>query len=91
MVARAIAARPAVLVAHDLTRGLDVSATAEVSRTVREFADQGAAVLLLSSDLDEVFELGDRLGVLSRGRLFEVSAEDRTAQRVGLLMAGAGQ
>ncbi len=89
MVARAIAAQPAVLAAHDLTRGLDVSATAEVSRAVRGFADQGAAVLLLSSDLDEVFELGDRVGVLSRGRLFEVSPADRTAERVGLLMAGA--
>jgi ABC-type uncharacterized transport system ATPase subunit len=90
MVARALAARPAVLVAHDLTRGLDVSAAAEVSRTVREFADQGGAVLLISTDLDEVFALGDRVAVISRGRLLEVPAGRRTAEQVGLLMAGAG-
>ncbi|HEV3114116.1 MAG TPA: ATP-binding cassette domain-containing protein [Candidatus Binataceae bacterium] len=89
MVARAIAARPAVLVAHDLTRGLDVSATTEVGRMVREFADQGGAVVLISTDLDEIFALGDRIAVISRGQLVEVADEDRSAQRVGLLMAGA--
>jgi ABC-type uncharacterized transport system ATPase subunit len=89
MAARAIAARPAVLVAHDLTRGLDVSATAEISRIVREFADGGGAVLLISTDLDEVFALGDRVAVISRGRLFEVPSERRTAEQIGLLMAGA--
>ena len=89
MVARAIAARPAVLLAHDLTRGLDVSATLEVGRMVREFAAEGGAVLLISTDLDEIFALGDRIAVISRGRLVEVADQDRSAQRVGLLMAGA--
>jgi simple sugar transport system ATP-binding protein len=89
MVARAIAARPAILVAHDLTRGLDVSATAEVGRMVREFADQGGAVVLISTDLDEIFALGGRVAVISRGHLIEVADQDRTAQHVGLLMAGA--
>jgi ABC-type uncharacterized transport system ATPase subunit len=89
MAARAIAARPAVLVAHDLTRGLDVRAAAEMARTVREYADQGGAVLLISTDLDEVFHLGDRVAVISNGRLFEVAPEHRTAQHVGLLMSGA--
>ena len=89
MVARAIAARPAVLVAHDLTRGLDVSATTEVGRMVRQFADQGGAAVLISTDLDEIFELGDRIAVISRGRLIDLADDDRSAQRVGLLMAGA--
>lgn len=91
MVARAIAAGPAVLIAHDLTRGLDVSATTAVVRMVREFAGEGGAVVLISTDLDEIFELGDRIAVMSRGRLTEVADQDRTAQRVGLLMAGAPQ
>ncbi|HKD70067.1 MAG TPA: ATP-binding cassette domain-containing protein [Candidatus Binataceae bacterium] len=91
MVARAMAANPAVIVAHDLTRGLDVSASAEVSRMVREFAAQGGAVLLISTDLDEVFELGDRVAVISRGRLTELDGEQRSAEQVGLLMAGAGR
>jgi simple sugar transport system ATP-binding protein len=88
MVARALAARPAVLVAHDLARGLDVAATAEVHRMVREFANQGGAVLLISTDLDEIFSLGDRIAVISRGRLTEVADERRFAEHVGLLMAG---
>jgi len=91
MAARAIAAGPAVLVAHDLTRGLDVKAAAEMARTIREFANQGAAVLLISTDLEEVFELGDRIAVISGGRLYEVAAEERTTQHVGLLMSGAAR
>ncbi len=91
MIARALASRPAVLVAHDLTRGLDVSAAAEVSRIVREFADQGGAAIMISTDLDEVFGLGDRIAVISRGRLFEVPTANLTIERVGLLMAGVGQ
>ncbi len=91
MVARALESRPAVLVAHDLTRGLDVSAAAEVAQMVREFAAQGGAVMLISTDLDEIFDLADRMAVISRGRLTEVAAEDRTAERVGLLMAGASE
>jgi general nucleoside transport system ATP-binding protein len=91
MVARAMASRPAVLVAHDFTRGLDINAAAEVGRMVREFADQGGAVLLISADLDEVFELGHRVAVISRGHVVEVEEQDRTAEQVGLLMAGAGK
>jgi general nucleoside transport system ATP-binding protein len=90
MVARALAAHPAMLVAHDLARGLDVAATAEVQRMVREFADQGGAVLLISTDLDEIFGLGDHIAVISRGRLTEVADNRRTPEHVGLLMAGVG-
>jgi ABC-type uncharacterized transport system ATPase subunit len=91
MAARAIEAGPAVLVAHDLTRGLDVKAAAEMVRTIREFANQGGAVLLISTDLEEVFELGDRVAVISGGHLYEVAAEERTTQHVGLLMSGAAR
>ncbi len=90
MVARALAAHPAVLVAHDLARGLDVAATAEVHRMVREFAGHGGAVLLISTDLDEIFSLGDRIAVISRGRLTDVADNRRTPEHVGLLMAGVG-
>jgi general nucleoside transport system ATP-binding protein len=91
MVARALAARPELLVAHDLTRGLDIGAAAEVHRMVREFAGQGGAVLLISTDLDEIFALGDRMAVISRGRLVEVTGERRTPEQVGLMMSGAGR
>jgi general nucleoside transport system ATP-binding protein len=88
-VARALASRPRVLVAHNVTRGLDVAATAEVRRMLAAFAAEGGSVLLVSSDLDELTALCGRLAVLSRGRLRAVGADERDPARLGLLMAGA--
>jgi ABC-type uncharacterized transport system ATPase subunit len=88
-VARALAGRPRVLVAHNVTRGLDVAATAEVRRMLAAFAAEGGAVLLVSSDLDELTALCGRLAVLSRGRLRAVGVDERDPARLGLLMAGA--
>jgi ABC-type uncharacterized transport system ATPase subunit len=88
-VARALASRPRVLVAHNVTRGLDLAAAAEVHRMLAEFAVEGGAVLLISSDLDELMALCGRLCVLSRGRLRAVGADERDPSRLGLLMAGA--
>ena len=78
-----------MLVAHNVTRGLDLAATSEVHRMLAEFAAEGGAVLLISSDLDELVALCGRLCVLSRGRLRAVGADERDAARLGLLMAGA--
>jgi general nucleoside transport system ATP-binding protein len=88
-VGRALESRPRVLVAHNLTRGLDLAATAEVHRMLAEFASGGGAVLLVSSDLDELIALCGRLAVISRGRLRPVGAGERDPARLGLLMAGA--
>jgi simple sugar transport system ATP-binding protein len=88
-VARALASRPRVLVAHNVTRGLDVAATAEVRRRLAAFAAEGGAVLLVSSDLDELTALCGRLAVISRGRLRAVGADEHDPARLGLLMAGA--
>ncbi len=89
-VARALAGAPAVLVAHDVCRGLDVRATAQVHRMIREFAAAGGAVLLISSDLDELLALSVRLAVICRGRLHALPENDRSAERIGLLMSGVG-
>jgi simple sugar transport system ATP-binding protein len=88
-VARALASRPRVLIAHNVTRGLDVAATAEVRRRLAAFAAEGGAVLLVSSDLDELTALCGRLAVISRGRLRAVGADEHDPARMGLLMAGA--
>ncbi len=88
-VARALESRPRVLVAHNVTRGLDLAATAEVRRMLAAFAAEGGAVLLISSDLDELIALCGRLCVISRGRLRAVGADERDPARLGLLMAGA--
>lgn len=88
-VARALACEPRVLVVHDVCRGLDLRATAEVHRRLREFAAAGGAVLLISSDLDELLALSTSLYVITGGRLIPTSASDRNAERIGLLMSGA--
>lgn len=89
--ARALESRPRAIVAHNVTRGLDVAATAGVHRMLTEFAAGGGALLLISSDLDELQTLCGRIAVLNRGRLRAVSPEERNAASLGLLMAGAAQ
>ena len=79
---------PRVIVAHNVTRGLDLAATAEVHRTLLEFAADGGAVLLISSDLDELLAIASRLFVISRGKIRETDAHDRSPEKLGLLMAG---
>lgn len=87
---REIARRPKLLVAFHPTRGLDIAATRMAHELLVASRNDGAAILLISEDLDELFALSDRLVVLSRGALVgsftpgEVQAVD-----VGLLMTGA--
>jgi simple sugar transport system ATP-binding protein len=88
VIARELSGRMRVLVAASPTRGLDVAAAAAVHRYLIEAAEAGAAVLLLSEDLDEIFELNDRVLVMYEGRLSEV--RDRSSlEEIGLRMAGA--
>jgi simple sugar transport system ATP-binding protein len=87
-IARALRASPGVLIAVNPTRGLDVTSTAAVRDRLREEAREGAGVLLISTDLDEVLELGTRISVLFRGRLLPVEPSRRTRERIGELMLG---
>ena len=87
-VARALTQNPRVIVAHNVTRGLDLAATAEVHRLLLEFAANGGAVLLISSDLDELLAMATRLFVISRGRIRATDERDRSPEKLGLLMAG---
>ncbi len=87
-VARALTQNPRVIVAHNVTRGLDLVATADVHRTLLEFAADGGAVLLVSSDLDELLAIAGRLFVISRGKIHPANPQDRSPEKLGLLMAG---
>jgi simple sugar transport system ATP-binding protein len=69
VIAREFAGTPRVVLAHSPSRGLDVRATAAVHDSIRRARDSGAAVLLISEDLDEILLLSDRVGVMSRGRI----------------------
>ncbi|MBW2279778.1 MAG: ATP-binding cassette domain-containing protein [Deltaproteobacteria bacterium] len=90
-IARALRSEPKVLVTVNPTRGLDLAATAAVRDEIRARARAGTAVLLVSTDLDEVLELGNRIGVLFRGRVFPVEDGERKRERIGQLMLGAGE
>ena len=89
ILARELSRPVRVLVAAQPTRGLDVGAIEEVTERVTKARDAGAAVLLISSDLGEVFALADRIAVLYRGEIVGiVDRHKATAQNVGALMAG---
>ncbi|MGY6547783.1 MAG: ABC transporter ATP-binding protein [Roseinatronobacter sp.] len=80
---------PRVLIAAQPTRGLDEGAIAAVHTRLLAARAQGAAVLLISEDLDEVIALSDRICAIVGGRLSpEITAEDADARRLGLMMAG---
>jgi simple sugar transport system ATP-binding protein len=85
--ARALEGRPAVVIAENPTRGLDFRATAFVHHRLRALAASGVAVLVYSTDLDEVLELASRVVVMFRGALQEVPA-GATRDRVGAMMLG---
>ena len=91
VVARALAAAPSAIVAHDICRGLDLNAAAELRARLRDFAARGGAVLLISSDLEELLALCHRLYVINRGRLTEVQAGRHDLVEIGLLMSGASR
>ena len=89
ILAREISSNPQVIVASYPTRGLDIGATENVRNVLLEQRDRGAAVLLISEDLDEVFALSDRIAVLYEGQIVgEVPGAEATRELVGLMMAG---
>jgi ABC-type uncharacterized transport system ATPase subunit len=89
VLAREFSSEPRVLVAAAPTRGLDVGAIETVHGYLREAADRGVAVLLISEDLDEVLTLSDRVVVMYEGAIAgEIDAAVATPEEVGLLMAG---
>ncbi len=89
LLARELARDPVLIIAAQPTAGLDVAATAFVRAELRRAADGGAAVVVISSDLDELIELADRIGVMYGGALQgEWPAERATVAALGAAMAG---
>lgn len=90
VVGREIARDPKILVINQPTWGVDAGAARLIRQALIDMARRGAAVLVISQDLDEIFEIADRIAVISRGELSPATpAEELTAERIGLLMAGA--
>ena len=89
MLARELSFDPKVVVFNKPTYGLDLKTTRSVRSTIRGLADGGGAVLVLSTDLDELIEISDRIAVLSRGRLVGIlDNRPGVAERIGRLMVG---
>jgi simple sugar transport system ATP-binding protein len=91
VIARELAHDLKVLIVAQPTRGLDIGASEFVQQEILRAADRGCAVLLISSELSEIFALSDRIGVMFHGRLVAIRGRDRTDENeIGLFMSGGG-
>lgn len=89
ILARELSGKPAVVIAAHPTYGLDVGATEQIRQMLLRARDEGAAVLLVSEDLEEIMELSDRIAVIFRGEIMGVlPAAEATLEEIGLMMAG---
>jgi simple sugar transport system ATP-binding protein len=89
IVGREISASPKLLIVSQPTWGVDVGAAAQIRAEILALRDAGCAVLVVSEELDELFELSDRLHVIAKGRLSpSVARADATVERMGEWMSG---
>ncbi|PKN97290.1 MAG: heme ABC transporter ATP-binding protein [Chloroflexi bacterium HGW-Chloroflexi-4] len=89
IVAREFSRPIKLLIASQPTRGLDVGSIEYIHKRLLEKRDEGCAVLLVSTELDEVMQLSDRIAVLYRGKIIAiVDGKTATKEQLGLLMAG---
>jgi len=89
ILARELYGEPKVLVAAHPTYGLDVAAARQVHGRILEARDRGAAILLVSEDLEEILALSSRILVIFEGRIIaELAPEEASKERLGMLMAG---
>jgi general nucleoside transport system ATP-binding protein len=89
ILAREIGRDVRLLVASQPTRGLDVGSIEFVHRRIVEERDQGVPVLIISSELDEIYALSDRIAVMYEGKITGFRDPDVPAEELGMLMAGA--
>ncbi len=89
IIGRELTQKPDILIVSQPTWGVDAGASQTIRRSLRELASKGAAVMIISQDLDELMEMSDRIGAICGGRLSRFyPTVDMTVERVGLLMAG---
>ena len=89
VLARELSRQPRLLVAAQPTRGLDVGATESVLSRLEREKERGCAILMISTELEEVLQLSDRIAVMVNGRFLAIlDRKDATYDRLGLLMGG---
>ncbi|MCL2872910.1 MAG: ABC transporter ATP-binding protein [Betaproteobacteria bacterium] len=90
IIGREVRQNPRVLLAVQPTWGVDVGASAQIRQELIDLRTQGVAVLVLSEELDELFEICDRLAVIAQGRLSPLmNTRETTPETIGLMMAGS--
>jgi general nucleoside transport system ATP-binding protein len=90
LIGRELDRNPSVLVINQPTWGVDAGACARIRQAIVDLARGGAAVLIISQDLDELFEISDRLAVMNHGKLSPpMPIAKATLESIGLLMGGA--
>ena len=89
VLAREISRNPRTIIAAQPTRGLDIGATEYVREQLIIQRNNGAAVMLISEDLDEILALSDRIAVIYEGKIMDIlTRKGSTRENIGLLMAG---
>lgn len=90
--AKWLARNPKVLIADEPTRGIDVGAKAEVHTLLRQLANEGAAVLMISSELQEILGMNDRTAVMREGRIIDVLDQSQaTQERIAAYALGTNE
>ena len=90
VIGREVLQRPGVLVVNQPTWGVDAAAAAAIRQALLDLAADGAAILCISQDLDELMEISDRFGALNAGRLSDIRpARGLDVEEIGLMMGGA--
>lgn len=90
LLARVLARDPKAIIVSQPTRGLDVGATEYIRQKLIEQARKGAAILLISEDLDEILALSDQIAIIYEGRIMDIlPSKDAKIEQIGLLMAGS--
>ncbi len=89
LIGRELDRNPAVMIVNQPTWGVDAGAAAHIRQALVDLARSGSAVIVISQDLDELFEISDRIAAMVHGRLSElVPMEAMSRERVGLMMGG---
>ena len=90
VLAKWLARRPALLIVDEPTRGIDIATKTELHRLLDELADEGVAVLMISSELPEVLRVADRILVMREGRLVAEFAHAEASEEA-IVAAATGQ
>jgi ribose transport system ATP-binding protein len=87
VLAKWLSLAPRVLICDEPTRGVDVGAKQEIYAMLRRLADAGIAVLMISSDMEEVIGVSDRVAVMHEGRINGILARDRLSEQAVMQLA----